>query len=90
MLRAVAGVMATICVLAAVNLYRVSYQTRALEIELKQAERGLEELSRTVATLRAERDYLARPEAIAPAARRLGLAPARGDQYVPISTDQLR
>lgn len=84
MLRVLAPVLAVVCLVAAANLYRVTFQTRAHELALKQAERDLEELSRTVATLRAERDYLARPQAIAPLARKLGLRPARGEQYVPV------
>lgn len=63
-------------------LYGVNYQTRALQHRLERAQSGLEALSREVATLSAERAFLARPERIGPAAERLGMRPARGDQFV--------
>jgi hypothetical protein len=88
MLRILAPVMVAVCLLAAVNLYRVSYQTRAEELALHAAEKRLEELSRNVATLRAERDYRARPDAIAPAARAIGMQPAHGNQFLTVGTDR--
>lgn len=90
MLRYLAPVFAVGCLLAAANLYRVSYQTRADALALQRAETELEELSRNVATLRAERAYLSRPEAIAPAARSLGMAPARGHQFLRVEGGRLQ
>lgn len=69
--------------LSAVALYANTYRTRQIELELQAAEQKLEALVREVATLKAERAYLARPERISDAARALGMRPARGDQFVP-------
>ncbi|MEO1719365.1 MAG: cell division protein FtsL [Pseudomonadota bacterium] len=64
----------------AANLYRTTYKTRIIEHDLKASERKMRELERDVATLKAERAYLARPERISEAARALGMQPLRGDQ----------
>lgn len=77
---ATAGVV-LLSLFAAANLYRVSYQTRIVAHELRDTERELSELARSVETLRAEREYLARPAAIERAARAIGMRPARGDQF---------
>ncbi|MEM1307705.1 MAG: cell division protein FtsL [Pseudomonadota bacterium] len=72
-----------VTMLSAVVLYATTYRTRQIELELQAAEQKLEALVREVATLKAERAYLARPERISDAARALGMRPARGDQFVP-------
>lgn len=63
-------------------LYSVNYKTRALEHELREAGRVLEERAREVATLRAEREFLARPARLAREAEKLGMAPANGAQFI--------
>ncbi len=67
---------------AAVALYSVSYSTRELEHHVVALERRAEALTREVATLRAERAFLSRPERIEPFARELGMRPAEGHQFL--------
>ena len=62
-------------------LYKVSYDTRRIEVTVLSQERRLERLRSDHAVLRAELAYLSRPERIEPVARAMGLAPARGEQY---------
>lgn len=63
-------------------LYSVNYKTRALEHELRDAGRALDATAREVATLRAEREFLARPARLAAEAKALGMRPAEGAQFV--------
>lgn len=63
-------------------LYSVNYKTRALEHELRQAGKVLDDRAREVATLRAEREFLARPVRLAREAEALGMRPAEGAQFV--------
>ncbi len=73
---------AAVTLLSAFVLYAVNYRTRALSHDLTQAERRLEALAREVTQLTADRAYLSRPSRIGPAATKLGMRPARGDQFV--------
>lgn len=69
---------------SAVGLYVVNYRARATELSILKAEAKLEELDREIATLRAERAFLSRPDRIEPLARQLGMRPARGSQFAPL------
>ena len=68
--------------LSAFALYAVSYRTRQLADTNQATEKRIEELNRDIAVLRAERSFLMRPERIEPLARKLGMGPARGEQYL--------
>lgn len=68
--------------LAAFALYAVSYQTRQIAHANQKMEREAAGLDREIAVLRAERSYLMRPERIEKLARKLGMRPVRGDQYI--------
>ena len=85
MLRFVTIGMVLLTLASAVGLYVVNYRTRATELSIERAEARLEQLDREIATLRAERAFLARPERIEPLARKLGMRPARGDQFAPLT-----
>jgi cell division protein FtsL len=62
--------------------YALNYDTRRLELRVQAQERLTDKLTSEISVLKAERAYLARPERIEPAARALGLEPAKGNQYV--------
>lgn len=68
--------------LSAFALYAISYQTRQISDSNQTAEKRIKELSRDIAILRAERSYLMRPERLEPLARKLGMRPVRGDQFI--------
>jgi len=63
-------------------LYVVSHQTRQIAINNVRKERQIERLNRDIAILRAERAYLMRPERIEPLARKIGMRPVRGRQFI--------
>src|SRR5258705_10976809 len=65
---------------------RLNYDTRKLELRVQVDERLADKLAGEIAVFKAERAYLARPERIEPAARALGLEPAKGQQYVRLDT----
>jgi len=67
---------------SAFALYAVSYQTRRNATANQDAAEKIQQLERAIAILRAERAYLMRPDRIEPLARKLGLRPPRGDQFV--------
>jgi cell division protein FtsL len=64
------------------TLYAVKYDARQLEIRVQMQERDLEKLENHVAVLVAERAHLARPKALEPLARTLGLVPIAPRQYL--------
>lgn len=68
--------------LTAFALYAVSYQTREIANANQKMEKEIRTLHRDIAILRAERSYLMRPERIEPIARKLGMRPERGDQFM--------
>lgn len=82
---AVAVGLALVC---AFLLYTVSYDARRLDLTVQSQERRIERLRSDIAVLKAELAYLSRPERIEPLARALGFAPARGEQYVELSSGQ--
>ena len=82
MLRSLTFAAVGVALLCAVALYMVNYDTRKLEAQVQAQERLAESLENDIVVLKAERAYLARPERIERAARKLGLEPARGQQYV--------
>ena len=63
-------------------LYAIKYDARQLEARVQTQERDLEKLENNVAVLIAERAHLARPKALEPLARGLGLAPIAPRQYL--------
>jgi cell division protein FtsL len=63
-------------------LYAIKYDARQLEARIQMQERDLEKLENNVAVLIAERAHLARPKALEPLARNLGLAPIAPRQYL--------
>lgn len=63
-------------------LYAIKYDARQLEARLQMQERDLEKLENHVAVLVAERAHLARPKALEPLARALGLTPIAPRQYL--------
>lgn len=73
---------AGMALLSAFALYAISYQTRHLAQANQTAESRIKELARNIAILRAERSYLLRPERLEPLARKLGMRPVRGDQFM--------
>ena len=71
-----------VALLSAFALYAISHQTKLLADANQSAERENTKLGRDIAVLRAERSYLTRPDRIEPLARKLGMQPARGDQFI--------
>jgi len=63
-------------------LYAIKYDARQLEVRVQMQERDLEKLENHVAVLVAERAHLARPKALEPLARALGLTPIAPRQYL--------
>ena len=63
-------------------LYAIKYDARQLEARVQMQERDLEKLENNLAVLIAERAHLARPKALEPLARNLGLAPISPRQYL--------
>jgi len=63
-------------------LYAIKYDARQLEARVQMQEHDLEKLENNVAVLIAERAHLARPKALEPLARNLGLAPISPRQYL--------
>jgi cell division protein FtsL len=82
MLRAITVLALGLTLIVASVHYAINYETRKLELGMQNQERLVDKLAGEIAVLRAERAYLARPERIGPAARALGLEPAKGQQYV--------
>jgi len=63
-------------------LYAIKYDARQREARVQLQERDLEKLENYVAVLVAERAHLARPKALEPLARGLGLGPIAPRQYL--------
>jgi cell division protein FtsL len=82
MLRALAIAAIVLALACAFALYSVNYDTRKLEARVQADERLADALADDIAVLKAERAFLSRPERIERAARKLGLEPARGQQFV--------
>ena len=71
-----------VALFSAFALYAISHQTKLLADANQSTERQIRKLGRDIAVLRAERSYLMRPDRIEPLARKLGMRPARGDQFI--------
>jgi cell division protein FtsL len=67
---------------SAFALYASKYETRRMELTVRAQERAVQKLEGEIKVLKAERAHLARPERIEPLARRLGLEPVAGRQYL--------
>ena len=63
-------------------LYAIKDGTRRIEARVQAQERALERLESDVSVLTAERAHLARPERLELLARKLGMAPVSGSQYL--------
>lgn len=87
MLRILMFLGAGAALLSAFALYTVSYQTRQLAEANQRMENDIATMSRDIAIMRAERAYQMRPERIEPLARKLGMEPVNGRQF--ISTSEL-
>ena len=74
-MRVVSTLAVLVALASAFFLYALSYDTRRLTSELAARERAADQARSDIATLKAERAYLARPERIEPLARGLGLRP---------------
>ena len=66
---------------SAFMLYTINTHTRRIASEVAAKQKRKTELINRIATLKAERAFLARAERIGPAAEALGMRPATGDQY---------
>ena len=82
MLRIINLVLMLLTLVGVFALYIIKYDARQLETRVQMQERDLEKLENTVAVLVAERAHLARPAALEPLARSLGLAPIAPRQYL--------
>jgi len=70
--------------LSAFGLYAVNQDTRQLAEANQDAAREIETLKRDIAILRAEKAYLMRPERLEPLARKLGMRPIEGRQFISV------
>jgi cell division protein FtsL len=70
-------------------LYAIKDGTRRIEARVQAQERALERLESDVSVLTAERAHLARPERLEPLARKLGMAPVSGSQYLRVDTQPI-
>lgn len=73
---------------SAFGLYALKYETRRLELGVQAQERAVKKLEGEIKVLKAEYAHLARPERIDPLARRLGLAPVTGRQYLRLGSGE--
>ncbi|HUS97147.1 MAG TPA: cell division protein FtsL [Hyphomicrobiaceae bacterium] len=89
MLRFLAVAAMTMAMVSAFALYSINTGTRKIVEQVEDQQQKKEALISSIAILRAERAFRARPEVIEPLARKLGMAPVRGDQYVPRSVLQV-
>ena len=80
MLRIAATLGVVAMLAAAFALHIVTYKTRALVREVRQAEGERDKLREEIAILRADKAFLARPGRIEAVAREFGMRPARIDQ----------
>ncbi|HJZ34267.1 MAG TPA: cell division protein FtsL [Hyphomicrobiaceae bacterium] len=82
MLRLINLALMLLTLVAVFALYAIKLDARQRELSVQEQERDLEKLENNVAVLTAERAHLARPEALEPLARRLGLVPITPRQYL--------
>jgi cell division protein FtsL len=82
MLRLLSVAAMALTIASAFGLYQIKYDTRQLEAKLQAGERTIEKMEGDIAVLKAEKAYLARPERIEALAKKQGLGPIGGHQYV--------
>lgn len=82
MLRLLSVAAMALTIASAFGLYQIKYDTRQLEAKLQAGERAIEKMEGDIAVLKAEKAYLARPGRIEALARKQGLGPIGGHQYV--------
>ena len=71
-----------IALASAFALYAINTQTRRIALEVADQKKLKARIANRIATLKAERAFLARADRIGPAAEALGMRPARGDQFI--------
>jgi cell division protein FtsL len=76
---------AALAIGAALMLYGVAHDTRALEQRVQARDRIIERAESDIAVLAAERAFLARPERIEELARARGLGPITDRQYAGVA-----
>jgi cell division protein FtsL len=82
MLRLLSVAAMALTIASAFGLYQIKYDTRQLEAKLQGGERSIEKMEGDIAVLKAEKAYLARPERVESLAKKQGLGPIAGHQYV--------
>lgn len=82
MLRLLCVAAMALTIASAFGLYQIKYDTRQLEAKLQVGERSIEKMEGDIAVLKAEKAYLARPERIEALAKKQGLGPIGGHQYM--------
>jgi cell division protein FtsL len=82
MLRLINLALMLLMLLGVFALYAIKDDARQREARVQSQERELEKLENNLAVLIAERAHLARPAALEPLARQLGLAPITPRQYL--------
>jgi cell division protein FtsL len=82
MLRLLSVAAMALTIASAFGLYQIKYDTQQLEAKVQAGERAIDKMEGDIAVLKAEKAYLARPERIETLARKQGLAPIEGHQYV--------
>lgn len=82
MLRLLSVAAMVLTIASAFGLYQIKYDTRQLEAKVHAGEHAIEKMEGDIAVLKAEKAYLARPERIEALARKQGLGPIAGHQYV--------
>ena len=82
MLRILMFLGASAALLSAFALYTVSYQTRQLSEANQRMENEIATTNSDIAIMRAERAYQMRPGRIEPLARKLGMEPVSGRQFI--------
>ena len=73
---------------AALALYGIKHDTRAIDARAQSLERAVEKAQSDIAVLEAERAWLARPERIEELARAQGLGPIAEAQYAAVESRQ--
>lgn len=73
---------------SAFALYALKYETRRLELGVQAQERAVKKLEGEIKVLKAEYAHLARPERSEELARRLGLGPVTGRQYLRVDSGE--
>lgn len=82
MLRSLAFGAVVLALVSAYALYSINMRTRVIAREVKAKEARKQKLIESIAVLKAERAFRARPEVIGPLAEKLGMRPVDGRQFI--------